>query len=157
MTSMADHIYEGAWTYTSGAAAHAIGEIIPATLAAGKRPPEIREIGIFLNTAVAAQIGLGRPAAIGITPATEVTVQAADSVDVIAGNTVIAGSWATAPTVPGTFMRRADLPAQAGAGLIWVWNPGEFVLWSGAAINTLILWQISALAVTYDLYIKVAE
>lgn len=44
---MSDHIYEGAWTYTSGAAAHAIGEIIPASLATAKRPPEIREIGIF--------------------------------------------------------------------------------------------------------------
>lgn len=154
---MADHIYEVGWTYTSGAAAHAIGEIIPATLAAGKRPPEIREIGIFLNTAVAAQFGLGRPAAIGITPATEVTVQAGNSMDTIAGSTVVAASWATAPTVPGTFMRRADLPAQAGAGVIWVWNPGELVLWSGAAINTIVPWQISALAVTYDLYVKVAE
>lgn len=155
---MADHIYEAGWSIAStGAVAQAIGEIIPATLAAGKRPPEIREIGIFLNTAVAAQIGLGRPAAIGITPATQKTVQAMDSMDVIVGNTVIAASWATAPTVPGTFMRRADLPAQVGAGVIWAWNPGEFVLWSGAAINTIIPWQISTPNVTYDIYVKVAE
>lgn len=154
---MSDHIYEGAWTYTSGAAAHAIGEVIPATLATAKRPPEIREIGIFSQSGVAAIIGIGRPAAIGITPATETTVQAGNSIDTIAGNTVIAASWGTAPTTPSTFMRRADLQAVQGAGVIWTWLPGEFVLWSGAAINTIVAWQISALAVTYDLYVKVAE
>lgn len=154
---MADHIYEGAWTYTSGAAAHAIGEIIPATLAAGKRMPEIREIGIFGQSGVAAIVGIGRPAAIGITPGTETTVQAADSFDTIAGQTVIAASWGTAPTTPATFMRRADLQAAQGAGVIFTWLPGEFVLWSGAAVDTIVLWQISTVAVSYDLYVKVAE
>lgn len=154
---MADHIYEGAWTYISGASAHAIGEIIPATLAAGKRPPEIREIGIFNQSGVASIVGLGHPAAIGVTPGTETTVQAADSFDVIAGQTVIAASWATPPTSPSPFMRRADLQAVQGAGVIWTWLPGEFVLWSGAAVNTIVLWQISTAAVTYDMYVKVAE
>lgn len=154
---MADHIYEVGWTYTSGAAAHAIGEIIPATLAAGKRPPEIREIGIFNQSGVAAQIGIGRPAAIGVTPGTLVTVQAGNGFDTIAGNTTVAGSWGTAPTAPSTFMRRFDLQAVQGAGDIFTWLPGESVLWSGATINTLVLWQISAVAVTYDLYVKVAE
>jgi hypothetical protein len=154
---MSDHIYEGAWTYTSGAAAHAIGEVIPASIAAGKRPPEIREIGIFNQSGVAAIVGIGRPAAIGVTPGTETTVQAAHSIDTIAGNTVIAASWGTAPTAPSPFMRRADLQAVQGAGVIWTWLPGEFVLWSGAAISTVVAWQISAAAVTYDLYVKVAE
>ena len=154
---MSDHIYEVGWTYTSGAAAHAIGEIIPATLATAKRPPEIREIGVFNQSGVAAIVGIGRPAAIGITPGTLVTVQAAHSIDTIAGNTTVAGSWGTAPTTPGTFMRRADLQATQGAGVIWTWLPGEFVLWSGATINTIVPWQISTAAVTYDLYVKVAE
>lgn len=154
---MSDHIYEGGKAFTTGAAAAAFAEVIPATIAAGKRPPEIREIGIFNTTGVACEVGIGRPAAIGVTPATLTTVQAADSIDVILGATTIAGSWGTAPTVPATFMRRAPLQSVIGAGIIWVWNPLEFVLWSGAAINTLVLWQISALAVTYDYYVKVAE
>lgn len=154
---MAEHLYEVGWTYTSGAAAHSIGEIIPATLAAGKRPPEIREIGIFNNSGAAAEVGLGRPAAIGVTPGTLVTVQAGDSIDTIAGNTQVAGSWGTAPTAPSTFMRRTTLQTVVGAGVIFVWNPGEFVLWSGASIATVVLWQISATAVTYDCYVKVAE
>jgi hypothetical protein len=154
---MSDHIYEGGKSFTTGAAAAPFGEIIPAVMAAGKRSPEIREIGIFNTTGVACEIGIGRPAAIGITPATTTTVQAGNSVDVIAGNTTIAGSWGTAPTAPGTYMRRAPLQSVIGAGIIWVWNPLEFVLWSGSAITTLVLWQISALAVTYDYYVKVAE
>ena len=154
---MSDHIYEGAMTKTTGAAAAPFAEIIPAVLAAGKRPPEIREIGISNQSGVAAIIGIGRPAAIGITPATLTTVQAAHSIDTIAGNTTIAATWGTPPTAPATFMRRFDLQATQGAGVIWTWLPGEFVLWSGSAISTLVLWQISAAAVTYDLYVKVAE
>jgi hypothetical protein len=154
---MSDHIYEGGWTYTSGAAAHAIGEIIPATLAAGVRMPEIREIGIFNQSGVAAIVGVGQPAAIGVTPATETTVQAINTSDTIAGHTKIAASWGTAPTAPSPFMRRADLQAVQGSGVIWTWLPGEFVLWSGSAVSTLVIWQISASAVTYDCYVKVAE
>lgn len=154
---MADHIYEAGWTYTSGAAAHAIGEIIPATLATSKRPPEIREIGIFNQSGVAAIVGVGQPAAIGITPGTQSTVQAINTMDTIAGSTTVAASWGTAPTAPSTPRRRADLQAVQGSGVIWTWLPGEFVMWSGATINTIVVWQFSAVAVTYDLYVKVAE
>jgi hypothetical protein len=154
---MADHIYEAGWTYTSGAAAHAIGEIIPVTLAAGHRMPEVREIGIFNQSGVAAIVGVGQPAAIGVTPATETTVQAINTSDTIAGATKVAASWGTAPTAPSPPMRRADLQAVQGSGVIWTWLPGEFVLWSGSAISTLVVWQFSAAAVTYDLYVKVAE
>ena len=157
---MAEHLYEVAMTKTTSTAAAPFAEIIPATLAAGKRPPEIREIGVFVvspPSSGGAEIGIGRPAAIGITPATEVTVTALDSIDTITGNTVIAATWGTAPTAPTTFMRRAELQGIAGAGLIFTWLPGEFVLWSGSAISTVVLWQLGALAVTYDVYLKVAE
>jgi hypothetical protein len=30
-------------------------------------------------------------------------------------------------------------------------------MWSGATISTVVLWQLSAQAVTYDCYIKVCE
>jgi hypothetical protein len=154
---MAEHLYEGAMTKTTGAAAAPFAEVISPAVAAGKRPAEIREIGIFNVTGIAAEVGIGRPAAIGITPATLTTVQATGSFDVLAGNTTVAATWGTAPTAPTTFMRRAELQAVVGAGVIFTWNPGEFMMWSAAAIGTIVLWQISALAVTYDLYIKVAE
>jgi hypothetical protein len=154
---MAEHLYEGGFTLTTGAAAAPFGEIIAAAIAAGKRLPEIREIGIFNQSGVAAEIGVGRPAAIGITPATLTTVQALHAVDVIAGNTTIAKTWGTAPTAPTNFMRRAELQGVVGAGIIWTWGVGEFAMWSASAIGTIVLWQISALAVTYDCYVKVAE
>lgn len=154
---MAEHPYEVGFTFTTGAAAASFGEIIPAALAAGKRMPEVREIGIYNVTGIAAEVGIGQPAAIGITPATLSTVQATNTQDVIAGNTTVAKSWGTAPTAPTTFRRRAEIQAVIGAGLIWTWNPGEFVMWSGAAISTVVFWQISALAVTYDCYLKVIE
>ena len=154
---MSEHLYEVGFTKTTGAAAAPFGEIIAAAIAAGKRLPEIREIGIFNQSGVAAEIGIGRPAAIGITPATLQTVQALNAVDVIAGNTTVALTWGTAPTAPTTFTRRAEIQAVVGAGVIFTWGVGEFVMWSASAIGTIVLWQISALAVTYDVYVKVAE
>lgn len=154
---MAEHLYEVGYQFTTGAAAASFGEIIAAALATGKRMPEIRELGVYNQSGVAAEIGIGQPAAIGITPATLQTVQATNTQDTIAGNTTVAKTWGTAPTAPTTFRRRAQLQAVAGAGAIWTWNPGEFVMWSGAAISTVVLWQISTLAVTYDVYLKVVE
>jgi hypothetical protein len=153
---MADHIYELGWTFTS-AAAGAIGEVIPITLAVGHRMPEIREIGVFNQSGVAAQIGFGQPTAIGVTPGTLKSVQAVDTQDTLVGSTQVAASWGTAPTAPTNYRRRMDLQAVQGSGVIWTWLPGEVVMWSGATINTLVIYQISSAAVTYDCYIKVAE
>lgn len=155
---MSEHIYEAGWVISTTAAAGPIGEIIPATLATAKRPPIIREIGIFVSTPAAsvAIVGIGRPGAIGITPGSLATVQALDSMDTIAGNTTVATTWGTKPTSP-TIMRRFDLQAVAGAGVIFQYQGDEFKLWSGATINTLVVWQLSTSAVTYDCYVKVAE
>lgn len=154
---MAEHIYEGATTKTTSAAAGIIGVVVPGTLGAGIRIPEIREIGIFNQSGVAAIVGCGIPAAAGTGALTSVTVQALNQIDA-AGHTLVGTSYATTqPTAPTTFYRRADLQATQGAGVIWTWLPGEFALWSGAAINQMVIWQISTAAVTYDFYVKVAE
>jgi hypothetical protein len=153
---MAEHIYEGALSKATSAAAGFICTVVPGTLGAGIRIPEIREIGIFNATAVATEVGIGIPAAAGATPASAVTVQPLNQVDP-AGHTTIVPSYTTAPTAPSTFYRRAELQAVTGAGVIFTWLPGEFALWSGAAVNQVVIWQISASAVTYDVYVKVAE
>src|SRR5260370_15667175 len=102
-------LFEVGFTFTTGAAAASFGEIIPATLAVGTRMPEVREIGVYNQSGVAAEIGLGQPAAIGVTPATLSTVQAIDTQDVLAGKTTVAKSSGTAPTAPTPFRRRAEL------------------------------------------------
>ena len=154
---MADHIFEVSVAKTTGAAAGIIAVVLPAALGSGVRPPEIREIGVYNQSGVAAEIGLGIPAAAGVGTLTSSTVQDITNFGAT-GQTKLGTSYATTqPTAPTNFFRRAQIQAVAGAGSIWVWNPGEWPLWAGATINTPIIWQISALAVTYDVYLKVAE
>lgn len=114
---------------------------------------KIREIGVALSAATLSPIGLGRPAN---TPAASTSTlgQALDPNDVAA--TVNADTaWTTAPTAPSIFIRRFQLPAVAGAGLIWTW-PAEkplvlnvsswLVLWNfggsaGAAPDIYVAWE----------------
>jgi len=79
--------------------------------------PRVMEMGFFSATATVQTIGIGRPAAIGITPAGGVTVQAEDPGDP-AGTVVTALSWATPPTAPTVFLRRYPLAAVVGVGFI---------------------------------------
>jgi hypothetical protein len=152
---MAEHIYEGALQKVTSAAGF-ICTVVPGTLGAGIRIPEIREIGLFNVSGVAAEVGIGIPAAAGATPSGAVTVQALNQID-SAGHTTVVPSYTTAPTAPANFYRRAELQAVTGAGVIFTWLPGEFSLWSGASVNQVVIWQISTAAVTYDVYVKVAE
>lgn len=153
---MADHIYEAALSKTTTAATVPIAVIVPGTLGAGIRAPEIREIGIFSQSGVAATIGVGVPAAAGATATTSETVQALNPLDP-AGHTTLVTVHTTAATAPTNYTRRADLQPVVGAGVIFVWNPGEFILWSGATVPQIVIFQISTAIVTYDVYVKTAE
>lgn len=154
---MAEHIYEVSLQKTTGAAAGFIATIVPGALGAGIRIPEIREIGVYnKDGANAAEIGLGIPAAAGVTGSSASTVQALNQLDP-AGHTTVVPTYSTAPTAPANPYRRAPIQAISGAGSIWVWGDGEFPLWSGATVPQVVIWQFSILAVTYDLYVKVAE
>lgn len=100
----------------------------------------LREIGFFCNAATSSSVGLGRPAAIGVTPTSPITGLQVDSADAAPGGTT-AIAWGTAPTVPANFLRRVVLPATIGAGLIWTFNRGELVI---PASNSLVLWNFGA-------------
>jgi hypothetical protein len=97
------------------------------------------ECGISINAATASVFGFGRPAAIGITPTSPVTVLAEDGGNTAAGNTTTALAWGTAPTAPTNFFRRVSLPATVGAGIIWTFPRGVIVL----KANTSVLWNPS--------------
>ena len=89
----------------------------------------VREIGIFMGAATASTYGLGRPAAIGVTPTSPVTGQAVDPAEA-AGTAQTAVAWGTAPTAPTSsiYLRRIGLPAAIGAGVIWTFrDPGLVV------------------------------
>jgi coproporphyrinogen III oxidase len=105
----------------------------------------IWEVAVYESggTAAATDFGLGRPAAISVTPTT-VVPQAEDTSSAAAACTgqVAAG---TKPTVPAFFLRRFGVPATLGAGVIWTFpeglivpsGPAEMVVWNiGAATST---------------------
>lgn len=152
---MAEYLFEAAVSFTSAASANVpLTTILAATSPA--RLPEIREIGVFMSTAAAGggEVGIGRPAAAGITPGTSVTVDRDNPADGTSGGTKLVTTWTTAPTAPSVFKRRIQLAATIGTGVVFVWGPGEFVIPAGGNIA---VWQISAVAQTYDIYAKVAE
>jgi hypothetical protein len=104
----------------------------------------IWEIAVYQSsgTAAATDIGVGRPAAISLTPTT-VVPQAEDTSSGAASCTgQVAAS--TKPTSPTLFLRRFGIPATIGAGVIWTYpqglivptGPAELVVWNiGAATS----------------------
>jgi hypothetical protein len=111
----------------------------------------IIEMGVFLAAATACTIGLGRPAAIGVTPTSPVTVLPNDPADA-AGTVTTALAWGTGPTVPAAYLRRIALPATIGAGVIWTF-PNPLIV---SISSSIILWNITATPVL-DVYIVVDE
>lgn len=95
------------------------------------------EIGITLVTAAATVIGIGRPAAIGVTPTSPVTWLAEDPGEP-AGTVQTAVAWATGPTVPAQHFRGVSFPGTIGAGTIFTFPRGLVIAVSAA----LVLWNI---------------
>lgn len=111
----------------------------------------LMELGITINAATASVFGLGRPAAIGISPTTPVTVLAEDS-SAPAGTVQTALAWGTGPTVPANFFRRVSTPATAGAGIIWTFPRGLVIPVS----SSVVLWDITTVSVA-DVWVVVDE
>jgi hypothetical protein len=141
-------IYSLANRTTDTTTAHDCLEIIAAA-ALGYR---LLELGITLNAATASAFGFGRPAAIGLSPTTPVTVLAEDGGNTSAGKTTTALAWGTQPTIPANFLRRVSLPATVGAGIIWTFPRGILVL---KALTT-VVWNLSTVSAA-DIWIVVDE
>jgi len=141
------HVYEAGVAHTTGAAA---GHVATVVTTAAERV-EIMEIGVFATTAVAGEVGLGRPAAIGTGTTGGQLGVAMDSADVAATASLTGAFGTLQPTAPTNIMRRIQLPAVIGAGVVWTWNRGEFIVPVSA---NLCVWQFSAAAVGYDCYVK---
>ncbi len=100
------------------------------------------EIGITIAAATASTFGLGRPAAIGVTPGGTATGLPEDVGDV-AGTGVAATTWGTGPTTPAAFLRRVGFPASIGSGIGWEFGPIGIVIPAG---GSLVLWNLSAVS-----------
>ena len=146
-------LYMAALQKVTGAAA---GPIATLLAPAGARP-DIREIGIFVASAPATgpTIGFGRPAAVGAGGASGGLLgQATEPADPAATCTLAPAFVTTQPTAPAIPMTRITLPPSIGAGMVWTFNPQELAV---AQSGNLVLWQFSALAVTYEVYMKWEE
>jgi hypothetical protein len=101
--------------------------------------PRIMQIELFLAAATASTFGLGRPAAIGVTPTTPKLLLAEDPGDPVA-TVQTALAWATPPTSPVDFFRRIALPATIGTGIIWTFPRGLIIPVS----SSLVIWNLAA-------------
>lgn len=125
--------------------------------AASGSPVRLREVGITLAAATASSYGIGRPAAIGVTPTAPITVLAMNPMDP-AGTAQTAVAWGTGPTVPAQFPRRITLPATIGAGIIWTWAAEQFIIGPGsaaAAVASIVIWNLATNSAATDLYFAV--
>ena len=112
---------------------------------------KIMEIKMTLASGSTSVFGLGRPQAQGITPVPVYFMPEQNSSDP-QSKTVASLSWATSPTVPGSFLDRVTLYGTLGAGMIWSFPRGLHV----PASTSLVLWNITANG-TLDLCIKIDE
>lgn len=126
-------IYSLAQRTTNGTITQAMCE-----LRTGTPRVKLMEHAYTTNVGTAQSLGLGRPAAQGITPV-NVAFQAEDPSDA-ASATNVSLSWATSPTVPAQFFRRWSLPATVGAGWIVTFPRGLVI--AGSA--SLVIWNITA-------------
>ncbi len=133
---------------TATAAASASWEI--RSTAANK--PKVMEVGLSQNAATAGVYGLGRPAAIGVTPTSPQTFLDEQDGNAPSANTTCAVAWTTGPTVPANFFRRVSCPATIGAGIIWTFPRGL-----GIPINGSIVIWIIATAPVCDAWAVVDE
>lgn len=97
----------------------------PCVYATAAIRPQIRSVEVFNTTTTAVAVAVVRATAAGTqgTALTEVCLSD-DS------RTVIATGFNThtANATVGSPIRQATLGAAAGAGVIWTWGPGEFVI-----------------------------
>ena len=98
----------------------------------------ILELGFFMNAATASTYGFGRPAAIGVTPTSPVTLIAEDPA-APAGTAQSALAWGTGPTAPTAFHRRVNTPATIGTGIIWTF-PRAFIV---PVSSSVVLWNLA--------------
>jgi hypothetical protein len=115
-------------------------------LIAGADRLALMELHVFLGAATQSLYGLGRPAAIGITPTSPVTLLQEDPADTAPGAKA-AVAWGTGPTVPANFLRCVNLPAAIGAGIIWTFGPKGLIV---AANASLVLWNLQANSAVLD-------
>ena len=121
-------------------------------ISAATNKPKIMEMGLTMVTGTAIGIGIGRPAAVGITPTTPVNFLDESDGGGPAGLTTACLAWGTLPTSPTQFLRRFFMPATIGAGFIATFPRGL-----GMPISQNVTFFNITAGVTTDVYAVVDE
>lgn len=100
--------------------------------------PRLLALGVTLAAATASIFGVGRPAAIGVTPTSPVTFLPEDSAEPT-GTTTSALAWGTGPTVPTNFLARAGLPAAIGNTYVFDFGPNGILI---PVSSSIVLWNL---------------
>lgn len=130
---------------SSGTTATAAAElIVAASGASGMQSigPFVRlvEVRVVCAAATASVFGIGRPAAIGVTPTTPVFLLSEDGT----GSSLVSSvavAWATGPTVPAAFFRRINLPAALGVDQnVYTFQNGLYIPPGGS----IVVWNLAS-------------
>lgn len=100
----------------------------------------IREIWMLNDGTSGSRQGIGRPAAMGVTPSGPVTFLPCDPDDQ-APQTVVAKGWTTPPTSPVNFLRQWSpiVGLTKGDGIVLTFGPRELVI---PANSSLVVWNL---------------
>lgn len=151
------------WSYrtTVVAAGSAFVEInTPSTLGI-----KIYEIGITQVTGNATIVGLAKPAVAGVSQTTVTSPIAEQDTGLPTAKTSICTAWTTAPVTPGggtgintsVFLRKTDLIAQIGSGVIWTFPRGLYLPSNATGLNAMCLHSIIATTGFLDVWIVLDE
>jgi hypothetical protein len=104
-------------------------------------PILIEQSFIVQGAGTALSIGLGTPAARGVTPVNTLFQRDYPATSVAPPSTTNGAlAWATSPTAPTTFSRRWSCGAVTGVGIVWVFPRGLVIPPS----SSIVVWNITA-------------
>lgn len=112
----------------------------------------IKAITVTQNVAAVSVVGVGRPAAAGITPTSPVALQSDNGVDVTLTKTALA--WGTGPTVPANFYRLANFLATIGDSRRFEFSGQGLRLGPN---QTLVVWGVSGTSNTYNVTVEAEQ
>src|SRR5689334_6003172 len=92
---------------------------------AGARRMLIEELGVFSGAATAFRFGIVRASAQGTGGASTMTGTQEDPSQAAATGLLAVNAFTTAPTVGTNYLKRANLAAAIGAGIIWTWPQSD--------------------------------
>jgi hypothetical protein len=115
-----------------------------ATIEAPTRALRVLEIGLFCNAATASQASLLRNTNGSEASSTVTSAGQPHNPADVAGTGVVGTAWSAAPTITAASrMRKGQLPATIGAGLVWTF-PDPLIIRNGTKTDYLVLWNESA-------------